>query len=275
MPLSCNPSGSRKGLSLPMQFGLPALLVSLACGQCPQPSYQTANFVVQADTIEVAKVVADAAERCRRDLAKAWLERDLPAWPSPCQIHVTVDLNGTAGRTDVSFCGGKVISQAIDVRGPLKRVLQGALPHELTHVLFAHYFSAQPPRWADEGGAILSEDGVQGERQRKLFRKIQSEDRCFSLRRLLGMHAYPEDVSCLYAQGHSLSRFLVAAKSRKAFLTFVSDGQDRGWDQAVRDQYGYDDIEHLEQAWLGWVAKQGESRTASFIADECAHAMIQ
>jgi hypothetical protein len=207
-----------------------------------------------ADTALVAQAVAESAECYRKDFARLWLEKELPDWSFPCTIHVAIDLNRTAGRTEVSFADGKVVAQSLTISGPLPRVLNGPLPHELTHVLFAHYFGTQPPRWADEGGAILSEDAVQGERQRKLFRKIQSEERSFSLRRLLGMRAYPEDMACLYAQGHSISRFLVSAKSRKVFLTFVGDGLERGWDQAVREKYGYEDVEHLEQAWLGWVA---------------------
>ena len=75
----------------------------------------------------------------------------------------------TAGRTDISFSRGEVCTQRIEVKGSLARIIRGALPHELTHVLFAHYFGAQPPRWADEGGAILSEDGLQGDRQSRLW----------------------------------------------------------------------------------------------------------
>ncbi len=235
----------------------------MVCGQNPEPSYQTTNFVVQAETAEIAKVVAESAERNRQDFARLWLEQDLPDWAFPCQIHVTIDLGRTAGRSDVSFSEGAVISQEINVRGPLQRVLKGPLPHELTHVLFAHYFGRQPPRWADEGGAILSEDAIQGDRQKILFRKIQAEDRCFALRQLLSMRDYPSDLPCLYAQGHSVVRYLVSCKSRKAFLSFVSDGLDRGWDQAVRTQYGYENVEQLEHAWLGWVAHQPQPSAAA------------
>jgi hypothetical protein len=77
------------------------------------------------------------------------------------------------------------------------------------------------------------------------------------------MRDYPADMTSLYAQGHSVARYLVSAKSRKVFLTFVGDGLKRGWDEAVRTQYGYDNVEQLEQAWLGWVAKQPETHAVS------------
>ena len=57
-------------------------------------------------------------------------------------------------------------------------------------------------------------------------------------------------MQCLYAQGHSVSRFPVSAKGRPAFLAFVRDGVKGGWDEAVRKQYGYKNVEDLEKAWL-------------------------
>jgi len=75
----------------------------------------------------------------------------------------------------------------------------------------------------------------------------------------LAMREYPADMRCLYAQGHSVSRFLVAAKGRQTFLAFVSDGLRRGWDDAVREQYGYKDVDHLEKAWLESLKTQAET----------------
>jgi hypothetical protein len=249
-----------------MQSGLSALVVALVCGQAPSASYQTANFVVNAPTSEVAQCIAEAAEACRKDFANRWLEKDLADWSFPCRIDVTVTIGGVGGSTDVRYWQGQVCEHNVSVRGPLDRIVKGPLPHELTHVLFAHYFGCPAPRWADEGGAILSEDEVQGDRQRKVFRTILAEKRQFSLRRLLGMRQYPTDVPSLYAQGHSISRFLVAAKSRKIFLAFVRDGLTRGWDEAAHERYGYDNVEQLERAWLAWVEAHPEPREPSSAA---------
>jgi hypothetical protein len=245
-----------------MQLAIPTLFAALVTGQTFPVSYQTANFVVEAATPEVAQLVAESAERYRRELARVWLEKDMPDWPAPCRVHVTLNADRPAGRTDISFARGQVVAQYVDVRGSLDRVLKGPLPHEITHVLFAHFFGAQPPRWADEGAAIISEDGIQGERQRQLFRKILADESYFSLRRLLAMRAYPEDLTCLYAQGYSVSRFLITAKSRKTFVAFVRDGLDRGWDDAARNQYGYQTVEDMEKAWLGWASRQSDNRGA-------------
>jgi len=245
-----------------MHLSFSSFVVVALCGQTPTSTYQTTNFVIYADAPEIAKLVGESAERSRKDLGKLWLGKEPPAWAAPCRIRVSLNMGRVEGFTDLSFAEGKVRAQKIAILGPLDRVLKGLLPHELTHVLFAHHFGVQPPRWADEGGAILSEDQHQEERQSKMFRKMLAEERSFSLRRLLEMRQYPDDVACLYAQGHSISRFLVDVKGRKVFLAFVAEGLERGWDDAIQDRYGFESVEQLETAWLGWVEKRSEPGSA-------------
>jgi hypothetical protein len=233
-----------------MNVTLQSLLTVLVCGQPQIVCHQTANFVVEAEAPEVAKLVAEAAEAHRKDLAKSWLGKEMPKWSTPCRINVAITMDAPRAFTDISYANCKVTAQQIELKGALEEILKGPLPHELTHVLLGHHFGSQAPRWADEGAAILSEDQSQAAAQRKAFRKILAAEKQFPLRQFLAMREYPADMRCLYAQGHSVSRFLIAAKGRQTFLGFVSDGLRRGWDDAVRDQYGYNDVEHLEQAWL-------------------------
>jgi hypothetical protein len=238
-----------------MQFAVPSLLVALAMSPPPREYYQTNNFTVYADTADAAKQVGDAAETYRAELAKLWLGAALDDWPEPCRIDVA-DAERPGGATQISFARGKVLFQRVNVQGPLERVLKGPLPHELTHVLFAHHFGFQPPRWVDEGGAILSEGEKQRDAHRKMFGQILDKGRQFPLRDFFGLRDYPTDMACLYAQGHSISGFLVAAKGHKAFLSFVRDGVERNWDDAVKDRYGYQNVEQLEKAWLAWATIQ-------------------
>jgi hypothetical protein len=236
------------------------LLAAMVCGLVPEGTHRTRNFEVRAETLEIAKQVGDAAERHRATLAKRWLGKKLPDWTSPCRIDVTLSLERIGGLTSVSFSERQVVSIGVKVTGPLDRILNGPLPHELTHALFADHFGFQVPRWADEGGAILSEDGAQGERQNKSFQQILADERQIPLRRFLAMRDYPSDMGCLYAQGHSVSRFLVDAKGHRRFLVFIRQGMEDGWDEAVRSQFGYNSVEDLEQAWLGWVSHRRQAR---------------
>jgi hypothetical protein len=242
-----------------MHLSIPSVFVALQCAQTPQSSYSTTNFVVEADSAEVAKAVAESAEECRIKLAKLWYGKVPADWCVPCRIQVTITLQIVAGVSEVAYAGGTVSSQRIAVQGPLTSILKGPLPHEMTHVLFAHQFGFQPPRWADEGGAILSEDSSQARRQNRQFRKILAEERNIALRRLLDMRQYPDDKACLYAQGYSIARFLVGAKGHSVFLAFVRDGLARGWDKSVHAHYGYTDVEHLENAWLTSIEKEPQA----------------
>jgi hypothetical protein len=64
------------------------------------------------------------------------------------------------------------------------------------------------------------------------------------------MTNYPSDVMVLYAEGYSVTNFLVTSGGRKTFLDFVGQGMRGDWDAAVKACYGYKTVEELEQAWL-------------------------
>ena len=60
---------------------------------------QTANFVVEAASPQVAQEVAQYAEVYRKEKAIQWLGREMPTWPAPCPVRVTVQVNGAGGAT--------------------------------------------------------------------------------------------------------------------------------------------------------------------------------
>ena len=57
----------------------------------------------------------------------------------------------------------------------------------------------------------------------------------------------------MYAQGYSLTEFLLQRKGRQHFLKFLNDAHHRGWDRAIATFYGSQGIEKLEQKWSSWV----------------------
>src|SRR5690606_19393831 len=98
-----------------------------------------------------ARQVAEHAERYRAEFARQWLGRTLPNWGQPCPIKVKLTGGEAGGLTSFSFHRGRVSDQTMTVEGRLDRVLNSALPHEVTHTIFASYFGGPMPRWADEG----------------------------------------------------------------------------------------------------------------------------
>ncbi len=222
-------------------------------------SYRTANFVVEAPNPQIAQQVGHQAEHYRKEKALQWLGKEMPTWGQPCPLQVTVTPGGAGGFTTFEFDGqGGIRSIEMSVQGSLDRILQSVLPHEVTHTVFAYHFRRPLPRWADEGGSVLSEDGPERRRHDELVRHTLAGGKAFRLRVLFDMKKYPpgEDVMTLYAQGYSLCRFLVESGSRPQFLAFIGEGMRNGWDQAVQTHFGMNRLEDLEQAWLTWM-RQG------------------
>ncbi|MFN4259953.1 MAG: hypothetical protein ACK4RK_11725 [Gemmataceae bacterium] len=220
---------------------------------CTGASYRTTNFVVEAATPQIAQQVGQLAERYRREKALEWLGQEMPPWPQPCPLRVTVTMGGAGGATSFAFDprGGPVLSQQMQIEGSLERVLNSVLPHEVTHTVFAFHFRRPVPRWADEGGAVLSEDDAERTRHDRLCRQIlNTPGRAMPLRRLFALKEYPSDVMALYAQGFSVTSFLVGNSDRQTFLRFVGHGMAYGWDSAAQHYYRYRNVEELEQAWL-------------------------
>ena len=219
-------------------------------------SFRTQNFVVEAPTPQIAKQIGDYAEHYRREKALLWLGQEMPPWSEPCPLHVTVTMNGAGGATSFAFDRGRILSQEMNIEGPLDRLLQSVLPHEITHTVFAHYFRTPVPRWADEGGSVLSEDDLERNRHDQLVRQIlNTPGRAIPLRRLFTLTQYPRDVMVLYAEGFSVTSYLVGLSSRSQFLAFIAQGMRGDWDGAARAHYRYNSVEELEQAWLAQLRK--------------------
>jgi len=214
-------------------------------------SFRTTNFVVEAPTPQIAQQVGEYAEYYRKQKALQWLGQEMAQWPEPCPLKVSVTMNGSGGATSFAFDRGRVLGQNMHIEGSLDRLLASVLPHEVTHTVFAYYFRTPVPRWADEGGSVLSEDDLERNRHDMLVRQIlNTPGRAIPLRRLFNLRDYPSDVMCLYAEGYSVSSFLVSSSSQPAFLAFIVQGMRDGWDNAVRASYRYNNVEELEQAWL-------------------------
>src|SRR5260370_3132554 len=118
-------------------------------------------------------------------------------WGRPCPLRVTLSMNGSGGATQFVFDNGQVLDQNMNIEGSLDRLLASVLPHEVTHTVFAYYFRSPVPRWADEGGAGLSEDDVERNRHDMLCRQILNNGRQIPLPRLFSLTPYPCDVMCL------------------------------------------------------------------------------
>jgi hypothetical protein len=228
--------------------------------------YRTKNFLVEAATPEMAKHIGDWAEYYRKQKALEWLGQEMPPWGQPCPLQVKVSYNGSGGATTFGFDQGSILSMKMEIEGTPERLTYSVLPHEVTHTVFANHFRCPVPRWADEGGSVLSEDEPERNRHDTLVRQVLNSGRSIRLRTLLSLTQYPRDVMVLYAEGYSVTSFLVGKSSRPEFLNFVADGMRQGWDQALQAHYRYRNVEELEQAWLQHLRENKRTGPATTLA---------
>jgi hypothetical protein len=232
-------------------------------------SHRSTHFVVEAPTEEMAAKVSREAERQLADLSRRWLGRESPEWAEPCPITVTLGSDGSRGSTSFVFVDGRVARQEMRLEGTLERILEGVLPHEMTHVVLTQYFRRPFPRWADEGGATLGEGEIETARYREqMHNLLATPDRCIPLRELFGLNQYPRDSFAFYETGFSVSNYLVKLKGRPTFLKFIGTGMDGDWDAAVKRCYGFETVEDLERAWLERIRKDGPRARAAAVKAE-------
>jgi hypothetical protein len=217
-------------------------------------SYLTRNFTVDAPTADAARRIGEHAEVCRKLIAQAWLGEEMPPWSNPCPIRVKLTAGEAGGITSFDFARGRVSGQEMSLEGRLDRILASALPHEVTHTVFAAFFGGPMPRWADEGASLLSEDLREKRRHDQIATDLLARRADQPLTRLFRLEQYPSDLMGFYGQGYSVSKFLVEIGGRPRFLQFVRDGQQSGWDQAARSHYGLADCRELDRAWRSWHA---------------------
>ncbi|MBX9623162.1 MAG: hypothetical protein K2X82_05055, partial [Gemmataceae bacterium] len=248
-----------------------ALVAALAAGPASAATHTTTNFVTTAPTPELARTFGNKAEEYRRQKAQEWLGQEMPSWPRPCPLRVNVSQGAPGGATTFTFGGsggrGVVTSQEMEIHGPVRELLNSVLPHEVTHTVLAYHFGRPVPRWADEGGSVLSENDQERFNHDVKCREYLNAGRGLRLAVLFRLAQYPRDMHVLYAEGYSISQYLVdrgggGREGRGRLLRFLETGtrgeadpdRARGtpesWNAAVQEVYGFPTVDALEAAWL-------------------------
>jgi peptidase MA superfamily protein len=220
-------------------------------------NFQTKNFVVTGTTVRVAQRIGERAEKQRRALARLWLGKDLPDWPTPSPIAIRLGEERLAGASTFDFArpAESWAPVCIHLAGNLDGILNNSLPHEITHTILADHFRRPVPRWADEGASVLCEDGVIHRRYKALLGDADRHGQLYTLNALFGMSGYPPRVDVMYAEGYSVTQFLVSRKDRAAFLAFLRTGMDGDWAGAARQCYGFESIDAMQASWIESVRK--------------------
>jgi hypothetical protein len=225
----------------------------------------TENFEISCEkTAAPAKKLAERAESLRNDLKAKWLgEASLDAWQPRCEIFLfgskrsyvaTVGPGGehTVGSSLVTAAKNRITSRRIDLLGDQTEFLAAALPHELTHVILRDRFvSTPPPRWADEGMAMLADTEAKQERHHKDLLDALASGKTFRAANLLAMEDYPpaERVGAFYGESIALTKFLVERTTPQQFVQFVAHASQDGYDSALVGFYGINGAWELDRQW--------------------------
>ncbi|MEZ4749354.1 MAG: thioredoxin family protein [Bdellovibrionota bacterium] len=217
--------------------------------------YESANFIVLADSDAFAKAVAEEAERHYAGQARYWFGKTYPRLWRRVEIRtLKADKDRTSGLTKFSFDRGEVFGWEMVVRGTEESILAEVVPHEVSHIIMALAFRRPLPRALDEGIATLWEPQ---DAHGFYFTRLKNESQMRSLSRLLRHAEYPRDMEALYdlyAYGMKLADYLLRyddpknssallpasypSQSRFRLLNLIKEAHRRGWEAAFEYVYG-------------------------------------
>ncbi len=244
---------------IPPRYGAVIVNAPRPAAVAPRFTVGTANFVVFASSNEEAEVMAQAAEKYRKDLAEYWLGSELPDWPERCPLYIHASPHFPAsGETQYQLLGGSVGGWKMIAKGTHQRVLDSVLPHEITHTIFATHFGRlgkYMPRWADEGACTTVEHESEKRKHRLHLTKFLKTGRGLAFNHMFRLKDYPDDILPLYAQGHSAVQFLVDQAGPQEFVRFIGQGmRTENWSAALQDVYQYRSIGEFQVSWNRWLA---------------------
>jgi hypothetical protein len=227
--------------------------------QATSPNFTVRNLHPSHD----ARKIAETCERLRTKLQKYWTAEEQEAWSVKCEVVAHSGISSyliaagagarqTFGSSLIKFDASKQVARRlIDFRGDSSLGL-AAVPHELTHIILADLLGGrQPPRWADEGMAILADTPAKQQlHDRDLSQGIASRA-AFRVGELMTVESYPAPsrIPAFYGQSASLTACLAKRDDPAKFVEFLRRALDSGYDQALREVYHLDNIAELEQLW--------------------------
>ena len=238
------------------------------------------NFVVYAANRQLAQKASQLAEQYRKELSIDWLGYEIEKWSERCPIYIQVDRHA-GGETSFAFVQNDTgrsepISWQMKIFGPVDRLLDAVLPHEITHTIFATHFGRPLPRWADEGACTTVEHESERRKNHRMLIGFltATPSRGIPFNRMFTMKQYPHDILPLYAQGYSVAKYLIGQKGRQHFVQYLEKGMSMehsnhdtsAWDQATSEYYGYKDLSDLQLKWQAWV-KSGSPMQSQVAVD--------
>ena len=225
----------------------------------------TENIVVFGTSPSRAAIIRKYAEAIRSEAFSQLLgEVDPKPWLVRCEINVHPSAESfeqavggcpaeARGATSLEFSGDRVVNRRIDVMGDGPAVVPDAIDHELVHVVLAdHFVHAAPPRWADEGLALLFDSQEKQRGHEADFQDARRRGLVWSAADLLALEDYPAESGrqkIFYGQSAALVRWLIARRDAATFIRFLDDAAQVGMEAALDRHYAITSLVSVSSAW--------------------------
>jgi len=249
---------------------MPALLLLASLATLPEAAIALPagpEFVVLGQTTPaLSHYIERHCTGLRPRLAQERLHKEVTArWTPPCQIHVHATRASYAqavGGGNQTFASsmtrseqGRVTLRRIDLCCERLDRAMAALPHETLHLMLVDEFGGNPPpRWLDEGFAVLTDPNEkQSLHRRDLALALRRQTR-FSISHLLHMADYPsaERMAAFYGQSTSLVSYLLTRGSPSDLFRMARRAEEVGYERALWEAYELD-TRSLEAGWTRYV----------------------
>ncbi len=223
------------------------------------------NIVVVGTDPSRAATIREHAEAIRSEAFSQLLGRaDPKPWLVRCEIHLHSSAESfeqavggspaeARGATSLEFSGDRVVTRRIDVMGDGPGIVPDAIDHELVHVVLAdHFIHAAPPRWADEGLALLFDTPEKQRGHEADFQDARRRGLAWSAPDLLALEDYPAESArqkIFYGQSAALVRWLIARRDAATFIRFLDDAAQVGMEAALDRHYAITSLVSVSSAW--------------------------
>jgi hypothetical protein len=229
---------------------------------------ETANFRILHRDRKLAEETAAIAEDARERAHQLWFANEpQPDWDTKCDLILyptaaefdaqNPDMPGSPALTQCNVPQrGVVTSRLIKLRADEPNMKGAILPHEVAHAVFAGRFGGfSPPKWADEGLAVLTEPVVKQNQHLIALLNARASRQGFTCQQVMTMQSYPPQVREFYAASVGVCRFLVARGGREKLTAFIRQSTEtRDSESALVRVYGIRGFEDLESQFAQYLA---------------------